>query len=182
MNRIQTHIQVLDYLLKNCSLLVRVREGFAVQIANQNSAYCSSTNSHGENFYIKCRISRRLVIYYNQALGGACSKTQNNRDGTTGKRTGNDWNHRNRNWTRSEQSSRTTTSQILVSMRKSHCIHLAFLFPNFLNMSLTFRIYKTTIRPSFHLIEFNKQIVLFSCKFEKKIALFRLAFPCLPSD
>ena len=48
-------------------------------------------------------------------------------------------------------------------------------------MSLTFnRIYKTIIRPSFHLIEFNKLIVLFSCKFEKKIALFRLAFPCLP--
>jgi hypothetical protein len=48
-------------------------------------------------------------------------------------------------------------------------------------MSLAFRIYKTIIRPSFHLIEFNKQIVLFSCKFEKKIALFRfIAFPCLP--
>ena len=68
-------------------------------------------------------------------------------------------------------------------MRKSHFQHLAFLFSNFLNMSLAFnRIYKTiyNIRPSFHLIEFNKQIVLFSCKFEKKIALFRLGFPCLP--
>ena len=68
-----------------------------------------------------------------------------------------------------------------MSMRKSHCTHIAFLFSNFLNMSFAFnRICKTIIRPSFHLIEFNKQIVLFSCKFEKKIALFRLAFPCLP--
>ena len=73
-----------------------------------------------------------------------------------------------------------TTSRILVSMRKSHCTYIAFLFSNFLNMSLAFRIYKTIRRPSFHLIEFNKQIVLSSCKFEKKIALFRLAFPCLP--
>ena len=36
-------------------------------------------------------------------------------------------------------------------------------------MSLAFRIYKTIRRPSFHLIEFNKQIVLSSCKFEKNI-------------
>jgi hypothetical protein len=164
--------------------LVRVREGVGVGvrfILNITTAV-RIANQTRHTVPVRIATAKIFVIYYDQALGAACvvkpkttgteqPEQESEMTGTTETKIEHDRN----------KVVELLLHRFLVSMRKSHCIHLAFLFPNFLNMSLTFRIYKTTIRPSFHLMEFNKQIVLFSCKFEKKIALFRLAFPCLPS-